>query len=173
MRTQSSQYRAWLIQEKKLVTVDSIHWNKGYGGALQIWVDNPEFDPVKHILERGEKDPHVDHMFTYTNHVLKAHLTRTPFQFILLQPTGFKDLDRTEIYESDVLFIEQAGPWGKMTERVVEWDEKSGRFMLNCINHQELAPIHLTDTTGYRRKIRGSYYELYGTDKINNNPDNV
>lgn len=102
-------HKAYLIKEKKIVFVDSIHWNKGYGGALQIHVDNPEFDPVKHIIDiDSDPDPmtdpfRVEPFFTYINYVHESHLKTTPHQFILLRPVELKDIDKKDVYEGDVV----------------------------------------------------------------------
>lgn len=109
-------HKAYLIKEKKIVFVDSIHWNKGYGGALEVYVDNPEFDPVKHILEADishyplSVDPFkVDPFFTYINHVLDSHLKETPHQFILLRPVELQDKNKKDVYEGDAVIWPHLG----------------------------------------------------------------
>ncbi len=103
------QHKAYLIKEKKIVFVDSIHWNKGYGGALQIHVDNPEFDPVKHIIDiNSDPDPmtdpfRVEPFFTYINHTLESHLKETPHEFILLRPVELQDMENKDVYEGDTV----------------------------------------------------------------------
>ena len=102
-------HKAYLIKEKKIVFVDSIHWNKGYGGALQVSVDNPEFDPIKHIIDiDSNPDPmtdpfRVEPFFTYINHVLESHLKETPHEFILLRPVEIQDMDKKDVYEGDIV----------------------------------------------------------------------
>ena len=104
------QHKAYLIKEKKIVFVNSIHWNKGYGGALEIYVDNPEFDVVRDVIDINMGIPDDDKymfikppFFTYINHVLDAHLKTTPHEFILLRPVERKDKDGKDVYEGDIV----------------------------------------------------------------------
>lgn len=102
-------HKAYLIKEKKIVYVDSIHWNKGYGGALEVYVDNPEFDFVRDVIDINMGIPDTEEVFTkepfftYINHVLDAHLKETPHEFILLRPPEIQDKNDIELYEGDLV----------------------------------------------------------------------
>ena len=123
-------HKAYLIKKKKIVFVDTIHWNKGYGGALQIHVPNPEFDPVKHIIDIAS-DPMTDPFrvgpfFTYINHTLEAHLKDTPHEFILLRPTELQDKNDVDLYEGDSVEW-RSGRTGHIKYSnacfLIEWDD--------------------------------------------------
>ena len=94
--------RAWLIKEKRMVFPSTINFNKGYGTALEIFVDNPEFKPHKHIIEEPESN--VLPFFTYINHSIPAHIERSKGDdFILMLRSNKKDDLGDYIYDGDIV----------------------------------------------------------------------
>lgn len=103
------QHKAYLIKEKKIVFVDTIHWNKGCGGALEVYINNPKFLIERDVIDINAGIPDAEDVFlnppffTYINHVLEGHLKETPHEFILLRPIERKDKDGLDVYEGDIV----------------------------------------------------------------------
>tara|TARA_R100000781_G_scaffold109216_1_gene74082 strand:+ start:1612 stop:2097 length:486 start_codon:yes stop_codon:yes gene_type:complete len=95
-------YKAWLIKEQKMVVPSSINWNKGYGGALEIFVDNPDWS-VEEITSGRKFNPKKPPFFTYINHVHEEHLKERPQEFVLLQWTFLNAQNNLEIYNGSIL----------------------------------------------------------------------
>lgn len=79
-------YKAYIIKENRIVDVETLHWNKGYGGALEIHVHNPNWSFMD-IIDGKPFDPNNTPFFTYINHTDKVWLERQPHEFVLLQCT--------------------------------------------------------------------------------------
>jgi uncharacterized protein YbaR (Trm112 family) len=103
-------YKAYIIKENRIVDVEGLHWNKGYGGALEIHVHNPNWS-VQNIIDNKPYDHNNPPFFTYINHTDKVWLERKPHEFVLLPFSGILDRNKKEIYHGDTIVFADKWEW--------------------------------------------------------------
>lgn len=148
-------YKAYIIKENSIVDVETLHWNKGYGGALEIHVHNPNWSFID-MIDGKPYDPNNPPFFTYINHTDKVWLERQPHEFVLLPYSTLNDIDGDEIYLGDTLstgghvvfgsYSTMKDGWGveeKSPKFCIKWDDGSGYSELDARFAKITGNIHI------------------------------
>jgi len=145
-------FRAYLIKENKMVVPSTINYNRGYGGALEIFVDNPLFDAYRDIIEKPDSD--VKPFFSYINHSLDVHKKRNNGDdFILDQFTGAESnngMKSVEIFSGDILHNASVNSYS-----VVVYNNDKARWDVRYSDEQR---ISLSDAIGNLDTVVGNIH---------------
>lgn len=77
---------------------------------------------------------------------------------ILMQSTGLKDKNGKEIFEGDVLEIEDEGE--VLGNAKLTWDNEQAVFMIEAVSVDDIAPFHeILSDESYSYRVVGNVYE--------------
>ncbi|MBW8145033.1 hypothetical protein ICV15_05155 [Streptococcus pseudopneumoniae] len=79
-------------------------------------------------------------------------------ELILMQSTGLKDKNGKEIFEGDVLEIQDEGE--VLGNAKLTWDNEQAVFMIEAISVDDIAPFHeILSDESYSYRVVGNIYE--------------
>lgn len=77
---------------------------------------------------------------------------------VLMQSTGLKDKNGKEIFEGDVLEIEDEGE--VLGNAKLTWDNEQAVFMIEAVSVDDIAPFHeILSDESYSYRVVGNVYE--------------
>ncbi|TMR49639.1 MULTISPECIES: YopX family protein [Streptococcus] len=89
---------------------------------------------------------------------LKFKDERNGEDVILMQSTGLKDKNGKEIFEGDVLEIEDEGE--VLGNAKLTWDNEQAVFMIEAVSVDDIAPFHeILSDESYSYRVVGNVYE--------------
>ena len=87
-----------------------------------------------------------------------VHYKRLPEHVIPMLSTGIKDKNGKEIFEGDVLEIEDEGE--VLGNAKLTWDNEQAVFMIEAISVDDIAPFHeILSDESYSYRVVGNIYE--------------
>ncbi|CJY63349.1 phage protein [Streptococcus pseudopneumoniae] len=79
-------------------------------------------------------------------------------ELILMQSTGLKDKNGKEIFEGDILEIQDEGE--VLGNAKLTWDNEQAVFMIEAISVDDIAPFHeILSDESYSYRVVGNIYE--------------
>ena len=96
--------------------------------------------------------------FELNDALMNDYITAYPDEIGLMQSTGLKDKNGKEIFDGDVLEIEDEGE--VLGDAKLTWDNEQAVFMIEAISVDDIAPFHeiISDET-YSYRVVGNVYE--------------
>lgn len=129
-------YRAWIKTEKRMFFSDDI---------LGIDYENKEIVTQQVYFENGLPDNRDIYCYDFD-------------EIELMQSTGLKDKNSKEIFEGDVLEIQDEGE--VLGNAKLTWDNEQVVFMIEAISVDNIAPFHeILSDESYSYRVVGNVYE--------------
>lgn len=129
-------YRAWIKTEKRMLLSDDI---------LNIDYANKEIVTQQVYFKNGLPDDRDIYFYDFD-------------EIVLMQSTGLKDKNGKEIFEGDVLEIEDEGE--VLGNAKLTWDNEQAVFMIEAVSVDDIAPFHeILSDESYSYRVVGNVYE--------------
>lgn len=129
-------YRAWIKTEKRMFLSDDI---------LNIDYENKEIVTQQVYFKNGLPDDRDIYFYDFD-------------EIVLMQSTGLKDKNGKEIFEGDVLEIEDEGE--VLGNAKLTWDNEQAVFMIEAVSVDDIAPFHeILSDESYSYRVVGNVYE--------------
>lgn len=96
--------------------------------------------------------------FELNDALMNDYITAYPDEIELMQSTGLKDKNGVEIFEGDVLEIQDEGE--VLGNAKLTWDNEQAVFMIEAISVDDIAPFHeILSDESYSYRVVGNIYE--------------
>ncbi|MBF9651785.1 YopX family protein [Streptococcus pseudopneumoniae] len=129
-------YRAWIKTEKRMFLSDDI---------LNIDYENKEIVTQQVYFKNGLPDDRDIYFYDFD-------------EIVLMQSTRLKDKNGKEIFDGDILEIQDEGE--VLGNAKLTWDNEQAVFMIEAISVDDIAPFHeILSDESYSYRVVGNVYE--------------